>query len=300
MYWCPTQRGLAYGTTRGSSGTLPTDRTFTGQKQDSTGLMYLNARYYDSALGQFLSPDTVVPDAGVVLDYNRYMYVRGNPLKYTDPTGHCAVLEDGSPDIDGDAGCWVAADEWYATFGGGDYETEAEWRQYFASQSGITESILRARLTAYWGPQYMRWGIHHPRYNPAPTWNEPPPHPMEGLGDTIAPLIFADCSTRDCVAVAINAVGVTGASLTLASPACGPFMPECAVAGRLIGNGATIVGLGWTIVQGTSGNVSNADALTVGFTSGVSLTTQDPRVGLVASVGQFLWDTFVAPFDSWR
>jgi hypothetical protein len=35
-----------------------------------------------------LSPDTLVPDPGLVLDYNRYMYVRGNPLRYTDPSGH--------------------------------------------------------------------------------------------------------------------------------------------------------------------------------------------------------------------
>jgi hypothetical protein len=33
-----------------------------------------------------------VPDAGLVLDYNRYMYVRGNPLKYTDPTGNSACV----------------------------------------------------------------------------------------------------------------------------------------------------------------------------------------------------------------
>ncbi len=44
--------------------------------------------YNGPTLGQFLSPDTLVPDAGQVLDYNRYMYVRGNPLKSTDPTGH--------------------------------------------------------------------------------------------------------------------------------------------------------------------------------------------------------------------
>jgi hypothetical protein len=30
--------------------------------------------YYDPALGQFLSPDALVPDAGVLFDYNRYMY----------------------------------------------------------------------------------------------------------------------------------------------------------------------------------------------------------------------------------
>jgi RHS repeat-associated protein len=63
--------------------------TYTGQKADGTGLLYYNARYYDPALGMFLSPDTVVPDAGTVIDYNRFLYARGNPLKYNDPSGHC-------------------------------------------------------------------------------------------------------------------------------------------------------------------------------------------------------------------
>jgi len=48
----------------------------------------MNARYYDPQIGQFISPDTLVPDATNVFDYNRYMYARGNPMKYTDPTGH--------------------------------------------------------------------------------------------------------------------------------------------------------------------------------------------------------------------
>jgi RHS repeat-associated protein len=79
----------AYGTTRaGNTADLKSGRTFTGQKQDGTGLLYYNARYYDPALGTFISPDTLVPDPGLVFDYNRYMYVRGNPLRYTDPTGH--------------------------------------------------------------------------------------------------------------------------------------------------------------------------------------------------------------------
>ena len=50
--------------------------------------MYYNARYYDPALGTFVSPDTLVPDPGMVIDYNRFLYVRGNPLGYTDPSGH--------------------------------------------------------------------------------------------------------------------------------------------------------------------------------------------------------------------
>ncbi len=81
----------AYGTTHSSSGDLKTDRTYTGQKSDGTGLLYYNARYYDPQLGTFLSPDTIVPEAGAVIDYNRYMYARGNPLKYMDPSGHIGV-----------------------------------------------------------------------------------------------------------------------------------------------------------------------------------------------------------------
>ncbi len=64
-----------------------TDRTFTGQKADASGLLYYNARYYDPALGAFISPDTTVPDPGMVVDYNRFLYARGNPLKYSDPSG---------------------------------------------------------------------------------------------------------------------------------------------------------------------------------------------------------------------
>ncbi|MBP7963694.1 MAG: RHS repeat-associated core domain-containing protein [Caldilineaceae bacterium] len=70
---------------------LPTDRTFTGQEQDTTGLMFYHARFYDPALGTFISPDTVVPEPGVVVDYNRYLYTRGNPLKYTDADGHSTL-----------------------------------------------------------------------------------------------------------------------------------------------------------------------------------------------------------------
>ena len=101
----------AYGAARAAAGNLQTDRTFTGQKSDATGLMYYNARYYDPALGTFVSPDSVVPGAGQVINYNRFLYARGNPFKYTDPsgyaydsggvnTGECSTQE-----------CWE--EEWY-------------------------------------------------------------------------------------------------------------------------------------------------------------------------------------------
>jgi RHS repeat-associated protein len=65
-----------FGVTRFASGTTPTSYRFTGQREEA-------------ALGHFLSPDTLVPEPGNALDYHRYAYVRFNPLKYTDPSGHC-------------------------------------------------------------------------------------------------------------------------------------------------------------------------------------------------------------------
>ena len=86
----------AYGAERSATGDLQTHRTFTGQKSDASGLLYYNARYYDPSLDTFISPDTVVPNAGLVIDYNRFLYARGNPFKYTDPSGHCAFDKQGN------------------------------------------------------------------------------------------------------------------------------------------------------------------------------------------------------------
>jgi len=70
--------------------TVPTDFGFTGQRRDaSSGLMYYGARYYDAGLGRFVSADTIVPSAGNPQTLNRYSYTYNNPVRYTDPTGHC-------------------------------------------------------------------------------------------------------------------------------------------------------------------------------------------------------------------
>ena len=82
------QRYYAYGKQR-DLVPVATDHQFTGQKLDGTGLQYYNARYYDPTLGTFISPDSIVPDPGTLIDYNRYAYSRANPLKYNDPSGHC-------------------------------------------------------------------------------------------------------------------------------------------------------------------------------------------------------------------
>jgi len=83
-----------YGQTRYSWNTTPTSHRFTGQisDEDSTGLYFFHARYYDSALGRFISADTIVPEPGNPQSLNRYTYSLSNPLKYTDPDGHNPIL----------------------------------------------------------------------------------------------------------------------------------------------------------------------------------------------------------------
>jgi len=106
-----------FGVTRFASGTTPTSVRFTGQREEAAlGLYFYNARWYDPALGHFLSPDALVPETGNALDYHRYAYVRFNPLKYEDESGHCATLANGEADWENDAACWQLA---YAIYGYG-------------------------------------------------------------------------------------------------------------------------------------------------------------------------------------
>ena len=85
------------GETRLTTGTIFTDKLFTGQREMAgLGIYHYGARFYSPKLGRFLSADTIVPGAANPQAYNRYSYVLGNPLKYTDPSGHgqCRTQEE--------------------------------------------------------------------------------------------------------------------------------------------------------------------------------------------------------------
>ncbi len=86
-------RYLPYGEVRWSNGTSVTDFGFTSQRNEASfGLLDYNARYYSPVLGRFVSPDTIVPDPLSSGGFNRYRYTRNNPLRYTDPSGHCIFI----------------------------------------------------------------------------------------------------------------------------------------------------------------------------------------------------------------
>jgi RHS repeat-associated protein len=87
---------------------------FTGRELDSeTGLYYYRARYYDPAMGRFLSEDPIGFQGG---DANIYRYVGNGPTAACDPTGLAA-----SGAIPGfvDSGAIAGADVGAAPQGGG-------------------------------------------------------------------------------------------------------------------------------------------------------------------------------------
>jgi RHS repeat-associated protein len=77
-----------YGQEMATQTTCSTNYKFTGYERDAeTGFDYAFARYYNSSLGRFMSPD---PLAGSIADpqtLNRYAYVGNSPTNFADSRG---------------------------------------------------------------------------------------------------------------------------------------------------------------------------------------------------------------------
>ncbi len=73
-----------------------TTRGFTGHEQiDQVGLVHMNGRVYEPELGRFLSADPIIEAIDNLQTYNRYSYVRNNPVTFTDPSGFQKAANDG-------------------------------------------------------------------------------------------------------------------------------------------------------------------------------------------------------------
>ncbi len=81
-----------YGTPLGAN--LASSFAYTGEmSNDPTGRIYLRARYYHPTSGTFLTQDPVLGViGGPVLTFNPYLYVRGNPVNLTDPSGPPQII----------------------------------------------------------------------------------------------------------------------------------------------------------------------------------------------------------------
>jgi RHS repeat-associated protein len=69
-----------------------TQRGFTAHEHlDSVRLIHMNGRVYDPVLGKFLSADPNIFYPEDTQDYNRYAYVRNDPLSLIDPSGFLSL-----------------------------------------------------------------------------------------------------------------------------------------------------------------------------------------------------------------
>ncbi len=121
----------AWGEQRYATGIspLPTTFRYTGQRESTSfGLYYYGARWYDTALGQFTQADSIIPALGNPQDWDRYSYVRNNPLRYNDPSGNRPCDEE--------RGCGEVVDEFQLKLGH-DYEGEWDTRKQKQNQENL-------------------------------------------------------------------------------------------------------------------------------------------------------------------
>ncbi|MBE0336606.1 hypothetical protein E0698_08950 [Paenibacillus sp. 23TSA30-6] len=77
--------------------TVPNVLRYAGEYwDDTTGLQYLRARWYDPGTARFMGEDTYQGEMSDPRSLNGYAYVANNPLKYTDPSGHKVWLVHGT------------------------------------------------------------------------------------------------------------------------------------------------------------------------------------------------------------
>ena len=311
-----SERGYyAFGSERRADGPhLATDYRFTGQKADGTGLYYYNARYYDPVIGQFISPDTIVPDPNRVYGYNRYMYTMGNPLNLVDPSGHY-------PDdvLMKHFGCddWACVESQFGAGGqhegrwgwldvlktaqDGDpirasYVDNAGYLQAFSGSfatvdgkimlqgqstmhtgvSGSSMTLLDGLLSEQVGAAYGSIGIIG--------WYD--------LGgshsfSTVYDQGRIDCRHQYCVALVLDGLSVTASTVAVGCAMAG--QPECvapaAAAGRFLG----IVSVGYTALSVYRQNATTADVV-VTTTTAVIGDFGPPVAGLYTGVVQSLYD----------
>src|SRR5262249_14545431 len=90
---------------------------FTGHEiEDDLGLINMKGRLYDPRMARFLTPDPFVTAPRLGTGYDRYAYVRNNPLRLRDPNGFSAACPAGYMEIENQ--CVMAGEP---------VEVKAEW-----------------------------------------------------------------------------------------------------------------------------------------------------------------------------
>ncbi|MDI7199939.1 SpvB/TcaC N-terminal domain-containing protein [Leptospira santarosai] len=87
-----------YGETFVQRGDLNFSPKYNSQELDrESGFYFYNARYYDPGIARFTSADTIIDGEWDTQGWNRFSYVKGNPIGAKDPSGHDACTTSRTP-----------------------------------------------------------------------------------------------------------------------------------------------------------------------------------------------------------
>jgi hypothetical protein len=108
-------------------------------------LYWYRSRFYDQSLGRFIQPDTLVPNPGDPVAFDRYHYSKNSPVNFKDPSGHQSEKdESGSPIITYDEENGICINSPNLGCSGGNSYREWHRKWYRPNISGFIHQDLAA------------------------------------------------------------------------------------------------------------------------------------------------------------
>lgn len=182
-------------------GSAPNGPGYTGHVNDpDTGLVYMQARYYDPVSSRFLSTDPIIPSAGSPHNFNRYNYADNNPIVNQDPSGNDCTRSGGTftchPTINGKPLTYLPSTP--------PFPAPSNWPKRMDSSTGHHEYIYETPIGSK-SPQSVAKAIAQ---DPVPNVNGKPATP-QGTPNNAAP----SSGLRSILATVANAVGLGDSSV---------------------------------------------------------------------------------------
>jgi len=124
-----------------------TNRGYTGHEhvEGTDGLIHMNGRVYDATIGRFMSADPLIQAPTDTQSYNRYSYVRNNPVNLIDPSGYnwaSRLWKKIKPFVAIAAAITIG----YLTMGTGSALIGGAWGSFFGGTATLTTTMVSGAL----------------------------------------------------------------------------------------------------------------------------------------------------------